>query len=185
MSGIVKSKLIGITGCTNGGKTTLAKKLLAEFPNSYYLSQDEFYHKRDELHYDFLPEVNSYNFDVITAIDLKKFHRELTRLIKLSKYEFIFIDGILLFDDEKLYKMLDKKYFLDLNKEECCRRRQTRQYLLPEQPNYFEMCAWKEYLKYKQKCESSCRNVNYIDGANDPLYILKYVVNDIHSSKSG
>jgi len=33
------SKLVGITGCTNGGKTTLSKRLIAKYPNSYYLSQ--------------------------------------------------------------------------------------------------------------------------------------------------
>ena len=136
MSGaIIKSKLIGITGCTNGGKTTLAKKLIEEFPNSYHLSQDDFYHTRNDLHYDFIPEVNSYNFDVISAIDMNKFHKELNRLVRMSKYEFIFIDGILLLEDDRLNKILDKKYFLDLNKEECFRRRSTRQYVLPEQPN--------------------------------------------------
>ena len=185
MNGHVKSKLIGITGCTNGGKTTLAKKLIVEFPNSYYLSQDDFYHKRDTLHYDFIPELNSLNFDVITAIDMQKFHKELNRLVRMSKYDFIFIDGILLFADEKLYKMLDKKYFLDLEKEECHRRRLSRQYMIVDTPNYFEKCAWNEFLKYKQKCEENCRNVNYLDGSNEPHVIFQYVVNDIHSSNAG
>jgi uridine kinase len=61
---------------------------------------------------------------------MKKFHRKLAKLIKSNKYEHIFIDGILLYDDAKLVCMLDKKYFIDLEKEECYRRRLSRNYIL-------------------------------------------------------
>lgn len=183
MTSVHKTRLVGISGCTNGGKTTLSKKLLAELPNSYYLSQDEFYHKRDSRHYDYIPELDSFNFDVISCIDMKKFHNELSKLIRLAKYEYIIIDGILLYDDDKLYKMLEKKYFLDLDKDECYRRRQSRQYKIADTANYFEFCAWNEFLKYKQKCESNCKNIIYINGTETPHDIFQFVCNDLRGGK--
>ncbi len=61
---------------------------------------------------------------------MKKFHRKLARVIQKNKYELIFIDGILLYEDPQLVCMLDKKYFIDLEKEECYRRRLNRSYIL-------------------------------------------------------
>lgn len=176
---MVKTKLIGISGCTNGGKTTLSKRLLLEFPNSYYMSQDEFYHERNSEHYTYIPELDSFNFDVITAIDMKRFHRELSKLVRSGQYEYIFMDGILLFEDEKLCNMLDRKYFIDLDKDECYRRRKSRNYIIADTSNYFESCAWTEFLKYKEKCQVNCADIVYIDGTESPEDIFIFVANDI------
>jgi hypothetical protein len=53
----------------------VSKKLMLQFPNSFYLSQDDFYFERpdannnvasdSEQHYKYIPELDSYNFDVI------------------------------------------------------------------------------------------------------------------------
>ena len=176
---MIRTKLIGVSGCTNGGKTTLSKRLLAAFPSSYYLSQDDFYHKRDANHYEYIPELNSFNFDVISAIDMPKFHRKLRKIIKSNKYEYIFIDGILIFEDDKLLKMLDRKYFLDLDKEECHRRRLSRQYILEDTANYFDMCVWKEFTKYKFKCTTSIKNIIYINATQNKESIFLFVANDL------
>ncbi|RMZ97297.1 nicotinamide riboside kinase 1 [Brachionus plicatilis] len=176
---MTKTKLIGISGCTNGGKTTLCKKLLDEFANSVYLSQDEFYLERNGQNYEFIKEVDSYNFDVITAIDMKKFHKKLTKLLHVGKYDYVFIDGILLYDDEKLVNMLDRKYFLDLDKEEAAKRRKNRQYIMRETENYFEVCAWNEFLKYKQKCIQNIKNATYLNGNLSQEEIFNFVLNDL------
>jgi nicotinamide/nicotinate riboside kinase len=181
---MMKAKLIGISGCTNGGKTTLSKSLIEEFPNSYHLSQDDFYHERGSKHYEFKPELNSFNFDVISAIDMKKFHAHLNALVRSGKYAYIFCDGILLYEDDKLNKMLDKKYFIDLNKDECSRRRKSRHYIIEDSSNYFEMCVWKEYQKYKQKCETTRKNVTFLDGCQPPRHLLDHVMNDLNNNNN-
>lgn len=90
---LTKTKLIGISGCTNGGKTTLSKRLLLEFPNSYHFSQDDFYHDRvhNKEAYHWIDELQSYNFDVISCIDMKRFRSELQKLVELGKYDYIFL----------------------------------------------------------------------------------------------
>jgi nicotinamide/nicotinate riboside kinase len=177
---MIKTKLIGISGCTNGGKTTLSKKLSAHFKhNSIYLQQDDFYYPRNGKYLEFLDELDSFNFDVISAINMDMFHQELKRLIDLSQYEYILLDGFLLFEDRKLYHMLDKRYFLHLSKEECLRRRISRNYKTVDTPNYFDKCVWVEYLKYKQKCEMTYDQIVYLNGSNSPDEIFNFVLNDI------
>ena len=69
----------------------MAKRLIIKYPNSYYLSQDDFYHPRDSGHLQYIPELQSFNFDVISAIDMKKLHRKLEKLVKSGKYDYIII----------------------------------------------------------------------------------------------
>jgi len=178
-------KLIGISGCTNGGKTTLSRTLMSQLSNACYLSQDDFYHSRDnrDQHYEYIPELESFNFDVISCIDMHKFHKELNRLMRLNAYDWIVVDGILLYEDDKLVQMLDRRYFLDLDKAECSRRRQSRNYILPDTGNYFELCAWKEFCKYKAKCEQSYKKaICYINGAEKPDTIFSFVFADMQTA---
>lgn len=176
---MIKTKLIGISGCTNGGKTTLSKKLIAEFKNCVYLQQDDFYYPRTEQYLDYIPELESFNFDVISAINMEKFHQEVRRLIDMNIYDYIILDGFILFEDKKLYNMLDRRYFLYLNKEDCLRRRISRNYKSIDTPNYFDRCVWPEFLKYKAKCEANYKDIVYINGSNSVDYIFNYVLNDI------
>ena len=60
------------------------------------LSQDDYYHPRDQNHLEFLPEFKSLNFDVITAINMDKLKNELYHLIESNKYK-IFLTFWLLF----------------------------------------------------------------------------------------
>ena len=163
-----KTKLIGITGCTNSGKSTLCKHLHNEFPNSICLFQDDFYHERNEKNLQYLPEAESFNFDVISAIDMQKFKKELIALRDMQKYEYIFIDGFLIFEDNILADMLDKKYFILLDKEESRRRRESRQYNSKDTPNYFDKCVWVEYLKYFKLCKETYKDIIFLDGTMPP-----------------
>ncbi|CAF0971169.1 unnamed protein product [Brachionus calyciflorus] len=175
------TKLIGISGCTNGGKTTLSKSLQKEFISSTFLTQDDYYFPRDSDHLEFISELNSFNFDVISAIDVDKFFYELIDIKNSGKYELIFLDGFLLFEDERVYKMLDKKYFLFLNKQECWLRRISRNYKTADTPNYFDKCVWPEYLKYKEKCDKKYDDIIYIDGSRSISDIFNFVSNEIKS----
>lgn len=176
---MVKTKIIGISGCTNGGKTTLSKRLQKEFKNSTYLTQDDFYHPRDSNHLTYIPELDSFNFDVISAIDTEKFLLKLTELIDSEKYEYIFLDGFILFEDERIYNLLDYKYFLLLDKDECLRRRANRNYKSIDTPNYFEECVWVEFLKYKEKCQQYYKDIIFLNGLDTPDSIFNRVKNQI------
>ena len=151
------------------------------FLNSSYMSQDDFYFPRDSAHLKYIPELESFNFDVISAIDMDSFHRELNKRIELGKYDYIFLDGFLLFEDDKLVSMIDKKYFLYLTKEECLSRRVSRNYKTVDTPNYFDKCVWVEFLRYKHLVETKRTNVVYVDGSQSIDEIFRLTLADMTS----
>lgn len=110
---------------------------------------------------------------------MDKFHQELKKKIDSNLYDFIFLDGFLLYEDEKLNNLLDRKYFMYLSKEECWRRRQSRNYDYADSPKYFNNCVWPEFLKYKQKCESKYDDIIYINGADQLENVFNFVLNDL------
>lgn len=177
-----KTKLIGISGCTNSGKSTLCRLLKKELKNAIHISQDDYYHERNESNLTYIPEVDSFNFDEINAINMEKFNREIIALRDSEKYDFILIDGFLIYEDQALSSLLDKKYFIVLNKEESRRRRETRSYKSLDTPDYFEKCVWVEYMKYLKLCKNKHSDIVYIDGTNQPLDSVKFLLNDIKRS---
>ena len=174
-----KTKLIGISGCTNGGKTTLCSSLRNELSNAYHISQDDYYYPREQLEY--LHELDSYNFDVISAINMQQFKQDILKLCKSEKYDYILIDGFLIYEDQELVDILDKKYFLLLDKEECLRRRNSRNYKTVDTPNYFEKCVWIEFSKYKQKCQN-IEQIIFLEGSDPAQTIVNTVKSDLKKS---
>jgi nicotinamide/nicotinate riboside kinase len=165
---------------TNGGKTTLTKQLKKEFENSFMITQDDYYRPKDSAHLQFISSIGSLNFDVITAIDMERMRADINELKAYNKYDYIFIEGFVIYDDEELYNILDRRYFLTLNKEECLRRRQSRHYTSIDMPHYFDDCVWPEFQKYKMRCEQKYKNIKYIMGTDSVLSIFKTVFDDLN-----
>jgi len=44
-----KAIIVGISGCSSSGKTTLARLLRDIFPNTFILHEDDFYKAEDQL----------------------------------------------------------------------------------------------------------------------------------------
>ena len=157
----------------------MSRRLHKSFINSILIAQDDFYYPRDSQHLEYINELNSYNFDTIKAIDMDAFHTELKRVIDSRQYDYIFLDGFLLYEDEKINKLLDRKYFLSLTKEDCWRRRQGRNYCFADSYDYFNHCVWPEFLKYKQKCESKYDDIVYINGSDPIEVVYDFILNDL------
>lgn len=43
-----KAVVVGVSGCSSSGKTTLARLLRDIFPNTFVLHEDDFYRPEDE-----------------------------------------------------------------------------------------------------------------------------------------
>lgn len=74
--------VVGICGVTCGGKTTLATKLNQIFPNSKVVSQDDYYLDLDNPRQVHIPELNHYNFEVMTSMDMEQMYTDITHLLK-------------------------------------------------------------------------------------------------------
>ena len=135
--------VIGIAGGTGSGKTTLMKNLIETFGDVVtVLSHDNYYKRHDELSFE---ERCALNYDEPSALDTSLLVYQLDQLIHGQEidcpvYDFvqhnrsnetihivpkqvIIVEGIMIFADEDLRKLLDIKIFIDADADiRICRR---------------------------------------------------------------
>lgn len=69
--------ILGISGATCGGKTTIANKLIEIFTNGRVISQDNYFLPVDDDRHVWIPELNHINFDILTSLDMDKMHEDI------------------------------------------------------------------------------------------------------------
>lgn len=139
--------IIGITGGTASGKTTLVSKIANYFSKDEIciISQDSYYKETTSLSF---AERQSINFDHPNAIDfdllyehiasLKKgktihqpvysfiTHNRTEQTVLLASKPIIIVEGILLFNDKRLLDLFNLTLFVDADADERLRRRIKR-----------------------------------------------------------
>ena len=138
-----KILVLGIAGGTGSGKSTLVKNLIEKFGDVVtVLSHDNYYKRHDELTYE---ERCQLNYDEPAALDTSLMVYHLDQLIHgqtidCPVYDFtihnrsndtvqivprqvILVEGIMIFADEELRKLMDIKIFVDTDADiRICRR---------------------------------------------------------------
>ena len=139
--------VIGVTGGTGSGKTTVINMLKEKTKNIdiSFLSSDSYYkdnsfltfEQRDKLNYD---EPNAMDFDLLTTHikDLKKGksinvpdycfnnHLRLNETTVTNPCKILVLEGILILNNEKLRSEIDYSIFLDCPREIRLKRRVSR-----------------------------------------------------------
>lgn len=77
--------VIGISGVTCGGKTTLAAGLDKILPNSKVISQDDYFLEADDPRHTWIPELNHINFELLTSLDMAQMHADILEILKYRK----------------------------------------------------------------------------------------------------
>ncbi len=135
--------VIGIAGGTGSGKTTLMNKIVERFGQDVtVLSHDNYYRRRDELSYE---ERTHINYDEPAALETELMtqhldalrrgfeidcpvydftqHNRSSETIRIVPRKVIIVEGILIFADEELRKLMDIKIFVDTDADiRICRR---------------------------------------------------------------
>lgn len=135
--------VIGIAGGTASGKTTLMKNLIQEFGGEVtVLSHDNYYKRHDDMPYE---DRCKLNYDEPAAFDtsLMVYHLDQLRhgypiecpvydftvhnrsaeTIQLVPRKVIIVEGILIFENEDLRKLMDIRIFVDTDADvRLCRR---------------------------------------------------------------
>lgn len=77
-----KVLIIGISGVTSGGKTTLANKLKEILSKSIVFSQDDYFRDINDPMHVWIPELNHINFDILSSLDMEKMYGDILKFIK-------------------------------------------------------------------------------------------------------
>jgi len=77
--------IIGVSGVTCGGKTTLSTELNKIIPHSVMISQDDYFKDVADPTHTWIAELNHINFDIISSLDMEKMHQDLTSMLKTTE----------------------------------------------------------------------------------------------------
>lgn len=144
---MVTQVVIGITGCSGSGKSSLVRELKSVLPadSVSVLTQDDYYFPIEKQERDIEGKVN---FDLPGAIDLKKFASDLDLLkkgesVELIEYVFnhsgkhpikkqvkptpiVLAEGLFILNDENVKNRLDHSFFVESDIQQQLIRRVTR-----------------------------------------------------------
>ena len=143
-----KGLVIGISGGTCTGKTTLSNLLLEKLysrKEPVVLNQDDFYFDEEYTGHVKIEGLNHVNWELPSAFDFPRLRRRIEDLKGEGKY--VILEGITIFNDEQTAKLCDVKFFVEIDYETCLERRRNRTYDPPDVEGYFEQVVWPEYLK--------------------------------------
>jgi len=180
--------VIGISGATCSGKSTLADKIRDNFPTSVIVRQDDYFLPLDDLHHVKIQELNHINWELITSLDMQKMYSDIQEILRspgkntTDSKMLLILDGFLLFKHKAITDLCDRKYFLTLTKEQCWERRKNRIYEPSDVPGYFDKIVWPEFVKYKNEV---IRNelyeiITFIDGSKNMEEINEMIFKEIN-----
>lgn len=128
----MKVSLIGITGGSGSGKSTVVRKITEAYRDSICIAQDNYYKSATFVNND---NITSYNFDRPEALDLDLMYENLVDLkngksVDIPQYDFvhharkketmhiepkrvIIVDGLMVLYDERIRNLLDLKLYVD------------------------------------------------------------------------
>lgn len=129
-----KPIVIGVTGGSGSGKTSVSRKILENFPELTIVKIDQDYYYKDQSHLPFEERLKT-NYDHPFAFDSELLFRHLQQLIHFEPIEepvydyeqytrsnktihlepkdVILIEGILILEDERLRSLMDIKVYVD------------------------------------------------------------------------
>lgn len=130
--------LIGITGGTGSGKSTVAQEIFCSLPerNIVIIEQDSYYKDQSHLSYEDRTKINydhPFAFDndlllehlqtLLSGNPIEKpiydfeVHNRKKETITIYPKDIIILEGILLLDDERIRNLLDIKIFVDTDSD--------------------------------------------------------------------
>lgn len=176
--------IIGIAGGSGSGKTTLTSQIAAQFSdNVTVIKHDNYYKAHDDMDYD---ERSRLNYDHPNAFDtdlmiehlkaLKKgesiecpvydytIHNRSKNTITIVPNKVIIVEGILIFENKELCKLMDIRIFVDTDADLRIIRRIQRDVMERARSLESVISQYIETVKpmHEQYVEPSKRNANII-----------------------
>jgi len=170
--------VIGISGATRSGKTSLTEALTKHFRITIPpVHMDQYWKDPAPTH----TQTGFINWETPLAVDFQSSLLHLKRTIEKAKKDnlkFVIIEGFLLFSHDEIVKLLDKKIFLCIGKKECFQRRMNT---FAVSLIYFDQILWEEYVNNNKRV-LEIDDVCILDAEAAETVVLKEAINFINGS---
>ncbi|GAB0097874.1 uncharacterized protein DMENIID0001_135530 [Sergentomyia squamirostris] len=175
--------VVGISGATCSGKTTLAtglrERLVATcgFGCVQVINQDDYFLPDDHPQHQHIDHLGHVNYDILTALDMERMCDDVQTILShqaTSALNVLIIEGFLIFNHPLLVELCNPKFHLHVPYEVGFARRRTRTYDPPDCPGYFESCVWPMYEKHFHELKDRT-DIRLLNGAMAAEKCLEYV----------
>lgn len=182
-----EARVLAISGCTNAGKTTMARAFQKMFNDEglrvAIVSQDDFYRSQDKVK-TLLSKSGEhvfYDYDSPCAVDSAALAAKIEEMSHVVDY--IIVEGNMLTEMSDVMVAVDRLVFLTLNQATCRRRRSARLYDPPDESGYFEEVVWPSYERHLVNALAQAREdsrMTFLDASreedNDEMdHIIKLI----------
>ena len=196
---MVRKLIVGISGPSTSGKSTIAKRL-SEIYKAKIFCLDEYF-SFSEKGIQVFHETQIFNYDIVESIDWNLFYNDIIKYYNNNDFDIIIIEGFLLVGDERISKITDIVINIEFN--DCdfnlaLERRIKRGFNedVPkdyhENPTidkihfsciYFEEIVWSEMKKHPEyriprEWKKPCLKLNATDDLDNNIKISTKFVND-------
>ena len=125
-------RIIGISGGSGSGKTTIVRRIAEVVPEFTFLAQDSYYRSAEFVDNE---NITAFNFDHPSAFDTELLvehlqalkagrsvqvpvydfvhHRRSTETVEVAPRSLVIFEGIMVFVDQRVRKLLDLKLYVD------------------------------------------------------------------------
>lgn len=198
--------IVGISGVTCGGKTTLSQSVYEYLSNPSNFStnsnmkigmvkiinQDDYFLPEEHPNHKWIQRINHINFDIISALDMTQMCNDINvilgkRFLFHSKRKpttvvnILLIDGFLIFNHSVINRLCQLKLHIHLPYEKCYERRKTRIYEPPDVTGYFELCVWPMYEKNFSEIKGK-EDIILLNGDASKESLFSYVLDCIRQA---
>lgn len=186
----IQKLVVGITGVSCGGKTTMANSLkqwLGAIGTS--ICQDDYYKPAETLPINEI--TNFYEFDEPESVRMERIVED----IKAWKNDqsdtegpnVLVVEGTMIFTSPEIFELCDLRYMIHVDFETAEYRRSLRNYPIPDPPRVVELNIWPKYLKHRRLARNIAAQNGYIfkqiNGTDMVEHILAGLIADLAKSE--
>jgi len=175
--------VIGISGVTCGGKSSLSAKLQTALTiPTTVINQDDYFLDPSHENHQMVEELNHANWEILSSLDMERLLNDAKQVLKqkVEETHILIIEGFLIMNFQPLVDLMDHKFYLTLTEEKCRERRRLRSYDPPDPAGYFELCVWPMYLKhFEEMTNTPQNNITLLNGADDQETIFDQVYRSV------
>jgi len=177
-----RALMIGISGCSRSGKTTLAKALAEELgeQRTTVICQDSFASAR-------LAARQESGWESSDSIEHTQFRQAVVdAMCSSSSHKFVVVEGFRAFHDAELVALLDRLLWFELSRATCRARRMATTRV---SESMFAKHLWPRHVEYAERCfrengPLASRAVTVLDGEVDAATVLQAAVAAIKGDRA-